>query len=269
MADDLDNESYDSVKALNTFLRVAATHRGVVVAAPLSYHDVRRAVEIDGEAVTPKEDADDALGEALVDGCERLATEERVGSSIVSVEPLQSIATLFDLGEPKALAPRCLVAYRARGGGSFSVCGVLVCCSFSAVEALSTSRFTPGYCRAHGLPRLDDATLLIDVVAASGEPRGVGALLVLACYLLACRSRKYERVATVAVTTGGKSLFRALGWEEHSYREGPPRTLFWCDTGDMTAQAVQTRLRLDGSVQGTCWRAGATPRTADKRYARC
>ena len=56
---DLDNESYDSVKALNTFLRVAATHRGVVVAAPLSYHDVRRAVEIDGEAVTPKEDADE------------------------------------------------------------------------------------------------------------------------------------------------------------------------------------------------------------------
>ena len=266
---DLDNESYDSVKALNTFLRVAATHRGVVVAAPLSYHDVRRAVEIDGEAVTPKEDAADALGEALVDACEQLAAEERVGSSIVSVEPLQSIATLFDLGEPKALAPHCLVAYRARGGGSFSVGGVLVCCSFSAVEALSTSRFTPGYCRAHGLPRLDDATLLIDVVAASGEPRGVGALLVLACYLLACRSRRYRRVATVAVTAAGKRLFEELGFERHSYREGGPRALFHIGTGELRARDLHRRLGWDDSVQRACFRAGATERTRARRYARC
>jgi hypothetical protein len=148
------------------------------------------------------------------------------------------------------------------------ICGLLVCCEFTRDDGLGTTRFDASYCRQHALPRLGASTLLIDVLS-SAAPRGAGTLLALACYLLACRSRKYERVATVAVTAGGKALFRALGWEEHSYREGTPRTLFWCDTGDMTAQAVQTRLRLDGSVKGTCWRAGATPRTADKRYARC
>lgn len=81
-----------------------------MLAPPLSYHDLRRLVEIDDEEVHPKEEADDDLGEALVDACRDLETEERVGSSMVSVEPLQSVAARFDLGEPKALKPRCLLA---------------------------------------------------------------------------------------------------------------------------------------------------------------
>ena len=268
---DLDNASYDTPKSLNVFLRVAAAGKGVVLAPALSYHDVRRLVEIDDEEVYPKEEADDELGEALVDACRDLETEERVGSTVVSVEPLQSIAALFDLGEPKALKPRCLLARHARTpDGSLSICGVLVCCSFEACEALSSARFTAAYCRQHALPRLGASTLLIDVVSASGNPQGVGTLLVLACYLLACRSRAYERVATVAITAKGKALFEDLGWERHNYREhGTPRSLFWIDTGEQTAQRLKQRLRLDDSVQSSCFRAGATERSRDKRYARC
>ena len=93
---------------------------------------------------------------------------------------------------------------------------------------------------------------------------------VLACYLLACRSRQYERVATIAVTAKGKALFEDLGWERHNYREhGSPRSLFWIDTGEQTAQRLKQRLRLDDSVQSSCFRAGATERSRDKRYARC
>ena len=93
-------------------------------------------------------------------------------------------------------------------------------CEWSRDETLSTSRFTTAYCREHSLPRLDARTLLIDVVASSGTPRGAGALLVLACYLLVCRSRKYERVATIAVTSQGKSLFTKLGFQVHNFRPG-------------------------------------------------
>ena len=96
------------------FLRVAAASKGVVLAPALSYHDVRRLVEIDGEEVYPKEGADgDDLGEALVDACRDLETEERVGSTVVSVEPLQSVAALTALRpRDRSLATcRCLSAF--------------------------------------------------------------------------------------------------------------------------------------------------------------
>jgi len=71
------------------------------------------------------------------------------------------------------------------------------------------------------------------------------------------------------VTEKGKKLFRDLGWEEHRYREGGPRSLFYIGQKEMTAQDVQARLRLDEEVKGRCFRPGASARTADKRYARC
>ena len=106
-------------------------------------------------------------------------------------------------------------------------------------------------------------------MSSGASPRGAGTALVLAAYLLAGRSRKYNRCATVAVTEKGKKLFRDLGWEEHRYREGGSRSLFYIGKGEMTAQDVQARLRLDEEVKGRCFRPGASSRTAHKRYARC
>jgi hypothetical protein len=263
----LDNESFGTPTSLHTFLKLACVSKGVVI-SPLGYYDVRRLVHIDGEDVAAKDD--DTLGEALVDACvEELQMEERIGNTVISVEPLQSIATLFEVGEAKQLKPRCVLAQHTHSDTSLHICGILVACSFSADDSLSTSKFSPSYCAQHGLPRLDARTMLIDVVSTSGDPQGVGTMLVLACYLAACRSRNYERVCVIAITTKGKKLFGDLGWRRHNFREGTPRSLFWIDTGELKASALKARLRWDESVQSACWRAGATSRTAQKRYSRC
>jgi hypothetical protein len=196
-----------------------------------------------------------------------LVYTERRGSTEVSVEPLQSIALLFDTGEAKSVKARLFLAVDARH--SLDISAMLIACDFTRVDGLGTTRFTNAYCRSNSIPNLDSSTLFIDVVASAANPRGAGTLLVLACYLLATRSQKYRRVATIAVTDKGRAAFRALGWEEHSYRESGARTLFWIDTGELKAADVQARLRLDDSVKSRCFRKGASARTANKRYARC
>ena len=261
-----ESESFNTVKSLTSLQRVASSKLGVTTAT-LSYHDVRRLVEIDDEEVTPKEDSEDDLSEAMVAAAESLAYTERSGSNEVSVEPLQSLALLFDTGEAKGLKARLMLAMNSRD--SLDISAILVCCDFAREDGLGTSRFTTAYCDRHRLPRLNSSTLLIDVVASAAKPGGAGALLVLSAYNMAQRSRKYERVASLAVTERGRKLFRDLGFEEHAFREGGSQSLFWIDTGDLRAQEVSERLRLDGEVKGRCFRAGASPRTADKRYARC
>ena len=42
-------------------------------------------------------------------------------------------------------------------------------------------------------------------------------------------------------------------------------SLFYIGKGEMTAQDVQARLRLDEEVKGRCFRPGASSRTAHKR----
>ena len=260
-----DSESYNEPKSLTSLLRVASSQLGITTAT-LSYHEVRRLVDIDDEEVEAKEDAEDDMAEALVDASESLAYTERVGGNEVTVEPLSSIALLFDV-EAKDLKARVLLAMDSRR--SLDISAILVCCDFARDDGLGTTRFTAAYCTQHRLPRFDSSTLFIDVVSSGASPRGAGTLLVLTAYLLAGRSRKYNKCVTVAVTEKGKKLFRDLGWEEHRYREGGPRSLFYIGKGEMTAQNVQARLRLDDEVKGRCFRPGASARTADKRYARC
>ena len=86
-----DSESYNSTKSLTAMFKVACATKGVNVMPPLSYHDTRRLIDINDEEVTAAEDADE-LGEPLVEAAESLAHEERVGNSVVTVEPLQSLA---------------------------------------------------------------------------------------------------------------------------------------------------------------------------------
>ena len=265
--DDSDSESYNTPTSLNSMMRVGTSSLGINI-VKLSYHQTRRLIDIDDEDVYASEDADDDLAESLVEAAESLAYTERSGNSEVTVEPLQSIALLFDAGEAKSVKARLFLAVDARR--SLDISAMLVACDFTRVEGLGTTRFTQPYCTQHKIPRLDSSTLFIDVVASGANPRGAGTLLVLAAYLLAARSQKYNgRVATIAVTNQGKKLFRDLGWEEHSYRESGARTLFWIEKGEMKAADVQTRLRLDDSVKNKCFRKGASSRTANKRYARC
>jgi hypothetical protein len=261
-----DSEGYSTPSSLNSLMRVATSSLGVNVIR-LSYHQTRRLVDIDDEDVTPSEDADDDLSEALISAAEDLVYTERRGSTEVSVEPLQSIALLFDTGEAKSVKARLFLAVDARH--SLDISAMLIACDFTRVDGLGTTRFTNAYCRSNSIPNLDSSTLFIDVVASAANPRGAGTLLVLACYLLATRSQKYRRVATIAVTDKGRAAFRALGWEEHSYRESGARTLFWIDTGELKAADVQARLRLDDSVKSRCFRKGASQRTSNKRFARC
>ena len=140
MPDDLDNQSYDKPASLHTFLKLTCASKSIVLSS-LGYYDVRRLIDIDDEEVVAKEDADDELGEEIVEACEELEAEERVGNSIVTVEPLQSIAALFEVGEAKTLKPKLHLAYHTRSDTSLYICGVLVACSFTADDTLSTSKF--------------------------------------------------------------------------------------------------------------------------------
>ena len=108
-----DSETYNSTKSLTAMFKVACATKGVNIMPPLSYYDVRRLIDIDDEEVTAAEDADE-LGEPLVEAAESLAHEERVGNSQVTVEPVQSLALLFDSSEAKSLKPRLLVALDTR-----------------------------------------------------------------------------------------------------------------------------------------------------------
>ena len=134
-----DSESYNEPKSLTSLLRVASSKLGVTTAT-LSYHEVRRLVDIDDEEVEAKEDAEDDMAEALVDAAESLAFTERDGGNEVSVEPLQSIALLFDSGDAKALKARLLLALDSRGG--LEITAMLVCCDFAREESLGTELAT-------------------------------------------------------------------------------------------------------------------------------
>ena len=143
-----DSESYNEPKSLTSLLRVACSQLGITTAT-LSYHEVRRLVDIDDEDVEAKEDAEDDMAEALVDAAESLAYTERAGGNEVSVEPLSSIALLFDSGEAKDLKARVLLAMDSRR--ALDISAILVCCDYTREDSLGTSRFTAAYCTVRSL----------------------------------------------------------------------------------------------------------------------
>ena len=194
---------------------------------------------------------------------------ERVGNSEVDVSVMASLATLFDRdsADARALKPKLLLAH-AIGDGEPAIKGILTCCNFDRDPSISTERFTQAYCSQHGIPRLTNA-LLIDSVASTREQefRGTGVLLVIAAYQMVQRSRTLDVICTVAVTAAGKRLFEALGFHEHKFREGTPRSFFWARPGELRAVDIQRRLRWDPSITNRCWRRGLIQR--EKRYPRC
>ena len=80
-----------------------------------------------------------------------LSFEERVGQHVVTVEPIGSVAALFDAtAEAKALKPRLIVGYDMRNSAELSAACTV--CLWSRDESLSTQRFTAQYLSNNNLP---------------------------------------------------------------------------------------------------------------------
>ena len=266
---DLELESYDSKRSIQTWVKIGLANRSLMIPQALPHSQVKRLIEVDEEEnVAVAEGAEDDLAEAIVEAAESLSHTERVGNREVDVNPTASLAALFDsTPEARALKPKLFLALSTSTSDP-EIVGMLLSCSFSRDPTLSTEKFTQQYCSDNGIPRLSNA-LLIDVVASSDQARGAGTLLVTSAYLSVTRSRTYDLLCTVAVTTAGKSLFNSLGFHHHSYREGTQRTFFWIRPGELKGANLHRRLRMGDSVSEVCWRRGAQARTADKRFPRC
>ena len=269
-----DADSFNSTKSLTTLVKTSCTSKGVLIQMPLNYHSVKRLILVneDDESIEWNEDGDDALGQELVEAAtDRLSFEEQHGSTITSVDPAASLAALFDGDSTAArdLKPRLWIAWDVREDPT--IVGLLTACEFTRDTTLGTTRFTQAFLDSHTIPRLSASNcLFIDVVSSTGDPHGVGALLVLSAYLLVCRSRKYEYLATIAVSEKGRNLCERLGMHAYSYREGgTQRNFCWCGAGELTAADVNRRLRVKRYISDLCWRDGFTARTRDRKFARC
>ena len=272
--DELDNESYDTKRSIQTFFKIACASRNLVIPTALPYSQVKRLIltdEEDDTVVVADEDCDDDLAESLVEAADEMSYTERVGNSEVDVNVAASLATLFDRSsaEARALKPKLYLAFSLKYDEP-QIKGMMTCCNFARDPSISTELFTQAYCTQNGIPRLSNA-LLIDCVSTTrqDEFRGTGALLILAAYQSMQRSRTLDLICSVAVTSSGKRLFSALGFHEHAFRQGTPRSFFWAQPGDLRAIDIQRRLRWHPTVLNSCFRTGLTQRTEDKRYARC
>tara|TARA_B110000046_G_scaffold180863_1_gene212125 strand:- start:281 stop:1093 length:813 start_codon:yes stop_codon:yes gene_type:complete len=267
-----DNDAYNSTRSITALVKAACASKNLLIPSPLSFHDVARLIEVDeDESVSPREDQDDPLAQELCDAAEALEYTERSGGVETTVSVTDSMAALFDRSsaEAKALKPRLFIAWRMQGE-SQSIAAMLCACLYSRDETLGTDRFTHTYCAQHGIPRLGDNSLFIDVVSSRGQPHAAGALLVLTAYNMVMRSRALDYLCTIAVTPKMKRLCEQLGMDTFDYREeGAARTLAWSKKGDLSASDIAGRLRLHREFSELCWRAGATQRTQDKRYPRC
>ena len=97
---------FNEARALGTLERLASTTSGILV-NQYAYNDVKRVVSINEEDETVEAEDGDPLGSILVDGLTNLAFTERVGNHEVDVEPLASVAALFQASpEARALKPR-------------------------------------------------------------------------------------------------------------------------------------------------------------------
>jgi len=272
MSDGLEDDSFKTKRSLGTLVKAAATARSVLLQPPLNFSSVKRLIEVDEdtEEISANEECDDQLAEELVDAAADLSFTERQGSSEISVDPSASLATLFDKDsqDAKTLKPRLYLAWEMSDAPN--ICGILTACEFSRDDSLGTSKFSQSYMDSRGIPRLSaNNCLLVDVVSSSGDPRGVGALLLISAYMTVFRSRKYEYLAAVAVSAPGKSLCERLGFHTHSFREGTQRQFCWIRAGELSAADLNRRLRVDSKLPAVCWRHGFTARTSHKRYARC
>jgi len=263
-----DTPGYNEQKALATLERLVSTTAGVMV-VQYTQNDVKRVVSIDEDNESVEPAGDDPLGEVLCDGLERLSHTERVGSYEVSVDPLGSLAVLFDKSpEARALKPRLIAGYDMRNDAQ--LVAACIVCLWSRQEYLSTQRFTAQWLSDNDLPAFNSQWLLVDSVCSS-QP-GAATLVLLHAYLLCMRS-KMRGVVAVCVTRKGRDVFVKQGYESFDYREsGRPQTLAWIKAGDLSMEELTSRLRVGGgrtTLEQLCFRMGLTPRSASSLVGRC
>ena len=268
----MEDESFNTTRSMATIVRASATSKGVLLLPPLNYSSVKRLIQVADDSVSPNPDSNDSLGDEICSAANDLMFTETKGNSLISVSPAHSLAALFDADSPqaKALKPRLFLALYISADRP-SIVGILTACEFSRDDTLGTTKFTQGYLDTHSIPRLSGSNcLFVDVVSSSGQPQGVGALLVLNAYITVMRSRKYDYLCTIAVSESGRTLCQQLGFKTHPYRvSGTQRQLCWIKAGELKATLVSQRLRLVKTLPNICWRHGFTARTSHKRYDRC
>lgn len=258
-----DHPAFNDPKHVQSYLHLASVATGILVQKPLSYHDVRRVLEIEGETVTAR--GEDALARILA---ERLDTVCESPGALVDAKA--SLAALFDRGAlPKSLQPRVLLAHNLRGGAALA--GALILCRFLVDATLGTGRFDESYRAKHALPALDQYWF-IDVVCSKTQPSAT--LLVLSAYALTAKTKPPAKgIAAVAISRQALRVFQELGFAAHPYREqNQQRWLVHATHGDVTMARAMQRLRFDGHrevVSGLCFRMGLTKASADKIVARC
>jgi hypothetical protein len=266
-------ESFNSTKSVTTLVKTSCASKGVMIQPPLNYHAVKRLILVnDDESIEWDEDGQDALGEELVEAAtDRLSFEERDGSTMTSVDPAASLAALFDRDSTAArdLKPKLWIAWDVKEDPS--IVGLLTACELTCDNTLGTGRFTQAFLDSHSIPRLHSGNcLFVDVVSSTGDPHGVGALLLLSAYLGVCRSRKYSYLATIAVSAPGLNLCERLGMHAYNYREGgAQRNFCWCTAGELTAADISRRLRVKPYISDLCWRDAYTSRSRDRKVSRC
>jgi hypothetical protein len=261
----LDDARLNQTKFLQLYGRLAQIQLSTLVNS-YNYHSIKRLLCVEGDDVEAC--ADDPLSHVLVEGIKQLPSLERADGGEQEVDAPASMAALFQEHElARALKPKLFAAFDLRAGGR--VCGVLTCCSFERDDALSTSRFTQAYCAQHGLPRVGNNWLLVDVVASAKQ--GTGALLVLQAIVAAARA-KYTGICSVAVTKGGRRLFDAFNFStDHSWRErGGTRHFAYARMDQIHLADIHKRLRIHGMlVEDVCFRNGLTTRSAHTLIGRC
>jgi hypothetical protein len=267
-----DNESYNTSKSITTLVKTSAAAKSILLPPPLHYHAVKRLIIVDeDESIDADDEQEDELGEDIVEAASRLSFAEQQGSTHVSVDVAGSLAALFDRDCKLArdLKPRLWLAWDLSNDPNIQ--GMLTACEWSRDQSLGTERFTSKFCDDHSIPRLSaNNCLFIDVVSSSRSKYGVGALLLLSAYLLVCRSKKYEFLATIAVTEQGRKLTEQIGMHAYSYREGGGKRSFsWCKANELTASDISRRLRVPSEIESVCFRDGYSHRTHHQKFSRC
>lgn len=261
-----DDRRLDQVRFLALYSRLCSIQYSTLVNR-YDYYSIKRMVSTLGEGIDAR--GDDPLAARLVSGIQELPTTVREGATELELDPPASVSALFQESTiARDLKPKLWVGLDL-SDGDLGVCGLLTACSFLQDESLSTSKLSPSYLSKNGLPRLDDAWMLVDVVASS--KRGTGALLLLNALITAARA-KYTGVASVAVSKAGRRLFQSFGFRvDHGWKErGGMRYLCTVKLTELHLGDVHARLRVhDDLVSDVCWREGLTASSRDRLISRC
>ena len=261
-AEDRLDPAFHKVRLITLYAHIVEVASGLFPQL-LTYADMRRLLEINGESIAAK--GDDFLGPVLA---ERLMPLCYTGDD--SLDPNSSLAALAEAGAlPKSYQARILLVWDLRNNAALAGCCIM--CLFKVDRTLGTTRFTPKYCSDKGLPSLD-SFLFVDVICSKKSPSGL--VSILKAFKIASRTRATVLTGVAAIAINGKalSLLTGLGFASHTYKEqGDERHLCYMRTDDLNMDTVMSRLRFEGSedILKICFRRGLTAKTHDKIVPRC